>query len=64
MGDLHHIGHTLIENGGDEISIVHYVSVDYTQDPALLNVMCVSSLTSNIQDTNIGKLALFAPQGN
>ena len=61
-GDLHHIGHTLIEKGGDEISIVHYQNVIYTNNPVLLNVMTVANLTPNIIQSKVGKRALNAPQ--
>ena len=62
MGDLHHVGHTILENGGDEIFIIKYENVDYTDNPALLNVVVVASLDSNVDNLDVGKLALFAPQ--
>ena len=61
-GDLHHIGHTLLENRGDEINIIHYVNVVYTQNPTFLNVLVVARLTPNIEQSNVGKVALNAPQ--
>ena len=61
-GDLHHVGHTLLENGGDEISIVHYQNVIYTNDPTFLNVMTVARLSPNTELSNVGKRALNAPQ--
>lgn len=41
---------------------MHYQNVDYTDDPVLLNVMVVASLTPNVQDHAVGRLALNAPQ--
>jgi hypothetical protein len=62
-GDLHHIGHTLLENGGDEVSIVKYVRVGYTNDPTFSDCLFVGSLDKNFESSwDLWKFGLFAPQ--
>lgn len=60
-GDLHHYNHILLENGGDEISIVKYYNVPYyTNYPTFNNVLAIASL-NNIHDAAVGKFAIYAP---
>jgi hypothetical protein len=62
-GDLHHIGHTFLENGGHDVNIIHYQHVPYTIDPTFLNILFVGSLNPNFdENTNLWKFAIWAPQ--
>lgn len=63
MGDLHHVGHILVENGGDEISIVRYSTVPYYLDlPAIVDVTVIATLGYVNESASAGKFALNAPQ--
>lgn len=62
-GDLHHIGHTFLENGGHDISIIHYLSVPYTLDPTFRDILFVATLDPHFnENTDLGKFAIWAPQ--
>lgn len=62
-GYLHHIGHTLLENAADEISIVKYVAA-YSNVSTFDNCLIIASLRAPANPTaGAGKLAIFAPQG-
>ena len=66
MGELHHIGHTLIENGGSEIHIIKFEHVAYTYNPALLNMLLIGTLNPpNHGDYFVpGLAAIHAPQND
>eukprot|EP01035_Chromulina_nebulosa_P037684 gene37684-50877_t len=62
-GSLHHRGHTLVENGGDEVDIVHYIHVDFDMNPTFEDCLLVGSLDPNFQESDyVGKCGIFAPQ--
>eukprot|EP01036_Dinobryon_divergens_P027890 gene27890-36744_t len=62
-GSIHHRGHTLVENGGDEVSIVHYNNVAYDMNPTFEDCLFVGSLDSTFQESNyVGKCGIFGPQ--
>lgn len=61
-GDLHHIGHSLLENGGNEIHVIKYQIVPYTQDPTFKDILVVADLNaSNV--ASVSKFGVFSPQG-
>ncbi|CAM9185240.1 unnamed protein product, partial [Ectocarpus fasciculatus] len=64
MGDIHHIGHSIIENGGTGIHIVKYEHVDYDYNPALLDILLVGTLNPPDHDNFFvgGVAAIHAPQ--
>ena len=64
-GDLHHISPTFVENGGDDISIVKYILVEYTNDPAIVDALFIGTLNPNFLETdNVGRQAMFLPQND
>lgn len=62
-GSLHHRGYSLIENGADEVSIVHFTHVEYDKNPAFENCLIIGSLNPNFNENwGVGKCGIFAPQ--
>jgi hypothetical protein len=62
-GNIHHIGHTLLENGAHEISIMKLINVTYDNNPFFKDVLLVGTLDKNFKSTDdLGKRAIFAPQ--
>ena len=62
-GDIHHISPTFVENGGTDVSIVHYKMVEYTQDPAIYDALFIGSLRDNFKETDSsGTRAIHLPQ--
>lgn len=62
-GSIHHIDATFIENGADDVSIVHLENVNYDKNPHLVNAMFVGSLNPAFNvGTSLGKFAIVAPQ--
>ena len=62
-GSLHHVSPTLVENAGDEVSIVHYLTVDYDMNPTFLNALFVGTTDPNFDSqTSLGKRAIITPQ--
>jgi hypothetical protein len=62
-GDLHHVNMTLIENGGDAISIVKLEDVNYDNNPHIVNAILVGSLDPDFNlSSNVGTHAINSPQ--
>ena len=62
-GSIHHRGHTLVENGGDEVSIVHYQNVAYDMNPTFEDCLFAGSLDPTFQESDyVGKCGIFGPQ--
>lgn len=62
-GAIHHHHYALVENGGDEISIVKLENVNYDSNPHFVDVLIVGSLDPRFDSTrNLGKFGIFGPQ--
>jgi hypothetical protein len=62
-GDIHHVRPTLIENGGDEFSVVHLKQVNYNMDPFLVDALFVGTQRSDFNPSwDLGKFGINAPQ--
>ncbi len=62
-GAIRHYGHSLLENGGDEISIVHYEQVSYDWNATFTDILLVGTLDPAFQPNwNLGKHGIFSPQ--
>lgn len=65
MGDLHHIGHSILENGGNEIHIVKFEHVPYNYNPAFLDILLIGTLNPPEHDFfNVGGFGIHAPQND
>ena len=62
-GNIHHMHPILIENGGHEISIRHYETVRYTNNPAVYDALLIGTLPEHYKSgNNLGKFGIWTPQ--